>query len=112
MSRELERLRAEIDALDGQVLALLARRFRLVADIAREKARLGRAIADPEREARLVQGFEQAGRELGLEARLCTELLAAILATSKRLQERVRGELPGPPPRTDRPREPDARRPE
>ena len=55
MTKSLDELRRDIDAVDEQLLALLARRTEIVGGIAAAKQREGAPSHDPEREKRVVE---------------------------------------------------------
>jgi chorismate mutase/prephenate dehydratase len=76
--RELEALRQRIDALDEQVLALVAERARVVASIAALKRAEGVPLKDPARE-REILGRLQARRPDPLTEETVAALLQAIL---------------------------------
>ncbi len=67
---DVERLRAEIDGLDDQLLSLLARRIEVVRALGGAKRRAGRPAVDPTREREIVDrlGARPDGRALGREA--------------------------------------------
>jgi chorismate mutase-like protein len=52
---DLPRLRAQIDAIDGQILVLLNERLTLAADVGKAKAEAGAAVFAPDRENALMQ---------------------------------------------------------
>ena len=54
---DLSELRAEIEALDRQLLATLNRRLELVAAVRRHKDEAGERWIDPERETELLQAL-------------------------------------------------------
>jgi chorismate mutase / prephenate dehydratase len=58
-SAELERLRAEIDAVDRSLLDALNRRARLVEQVGALKRGSQTAVYEPSRERRIVEGLEQ-----------------------------------------------------
>jgi chorismate mutase len=59
---ELEVLRRAIDEVDGQLLALLSERVRLVLLVGDYKRKNGLAIYDPERERSLLERLSGAAR--------------------------------------------------
>lgn len=88
--RELERLRAEIDRIDGRLLALFLERMRVVDEIGAHKRKQGLPVRDEAREAELLAHIRaQAGQEQADEAEA---LFRALLATSRARQERGRGD--------------------
>jgi prephenate dehydrogenase len=88
---DLSELRAEIEALDRQVLETLNRRLELVAAVRRHKDAAGERWIDPEREAELLQALVAANggplSERGVRA-----VFAAILDV---LKQEVAAERPG-----------------
>jgi len=83
---DLQTLRAEIDALDHQLLALLAARLEVARTIGVTKRAQGMAIHQPEREAAMREDRLRLGRDLGLPQQLVLEVLEAMLEASKRGQ--------------------------
>ena len=57
----LAEIRAAIDAIDDQLLTLLAARTELALEAGDAKAELGRAVQDPEREAELLARISARG---------------------------------------------------
>jgi prephenate dehydrogenase len=88
---DLSELRAEIEALDRQLLETLNRRLELVAAVRRHKDAAGERWIDPEREAELLQALVAANggplSERGVRA-----VFAAILDV---LKQEVAAERPG-----------------
>ena len=56
---ELDRLRAQIDGIDAELLRLFERRMDCAAQIAEEKQRQNLAVFDPEREKAVLERKEQ-----------------------------------------------------
>jgi chorismate mutase/prephenate dehydratase len=67
---ELERLRAEIDAVDRELLAALNQRARLVEEVGRVKRATGGSIYEAAREARILEGLRRANTGPFLDAGL------------------------------------------
>lgn len=83
MTDELRAARAKIDALDGRIAALLARRFALAAPL----ARLKKKSSDPAREKRvLANARRNAGR--GIYASGAAAVFKEIIKQSRKLQRR------------------------
>jgi chorismate mutase/prephenate dehydratase len=82
----LESHRAGIDAVDRQILELLAERRRLTTDIASAKLNNGLAFHDIEREERLLAERVATARELGLDPGVVVRLWEQILDDSLRMQ--------------------------
>lgn len=88
--RELERLRDEVDRIDGQIVALLAERARTVDAIAAQKADLGLGVVDADRERRLLDRWIEAARASGLDEAVAEGVLEAVLEQSRaRVRARV-----------------------
>lgn len=86
MSRRLKRLRASIDETDDGLVRLLARRRRLVLELAKVKASLGAAIRDPARERALMRRVQRLGAARGLPKAFVAALYGFVLRHSKRAQ--------------------------
>lgn len=56
----LERRRQEIDRIDREIVALLSRRAWIAVLAGADKRALGLSVADPEREALVLQRIEEA----------------------------------------------------
>jgi prephenate dehydrogenase len=94
-SPELQETRELIDALDRELVGLLARRATLARRAGKAKAELGHPIADPEREARLLAERRAWAESLHLDADGIDELFRAILRFSRRAQRHpTRGDTP------------------
>ncbi|MDI1433624.1 prephenate dehydrogenase/arogenate dehydrogenase family protein [Polyangium sorediatum] len=85
-SQALRETRDLIDDLDREIVELLGRRAQLARRAAREKAKLGRPVRDPEREAELFEARRRWAAERGLDPASVHEIFDAILRFSRRLQ--------------------------
>ena len=90
---DLSELRAEIEALDRQLLETLNRRLELVAAVRRHKDEAGERWIDPEREAELLQALVAANGG-PLSERGLRSIFSAILDV---LKQEVAAELPARP---------------
>ncbi len=82
----LTQLRADIDALDGEILRLLARRAQLVVRIGDLKRATGTAVYDPERERDILDRLVRlAPTPLDAEAVRC--VFESIIDESRRIEE-------------------------
>lgn len=79
----IELLRKEIDAVDGELVALLKARFELSRAIGEEKKKLNRPVYDPAREEALLLRLEQQAAPYGGEVRVLYE---KIMELSRKLQ--------------------------
>jgi chorismate mutase/prephenate dehydratase len=85
--KELQELRARLDALDRRLLEDLGKRLETVADIARVKAEGLTFLRDHERESELLARVEDWARELGLDGFRTNEIFREIIAMSLKAQE-------------------------
>ncbi len=83
----LEALRREIVAVDGDLVALLARRLALVEEVGRVKRRLGLPTLDPPREAEVVRRAAELAREHGVDPELARDVLWRIMASARDAQD-------------------------
>src|SRR6185369_3340592 len=100
-SPELQETRELIDAVDHELLLLLARRVTLARRAGKAKAQLGHPILDPSREASLLAERRAWAESLQLDGEGVDELFRCILRLSRRAQreepggvETSRGDLP------------------
>ncbi|HEX7491650.1 MAG TPA: chorismate mutase [Candidatus Limnocylindrales bacterium] len=86
MTDDLDALRAEIDAVDREIVALLNRRARLGLDAGRAKVRSGLPITDSEREREVLVRVAMANDgPLPQDALLA--LYRKLMETIRRLEE-------------------------
>jgi chorismate mutase / prephenate dehydrogenase len=86
----LDELRSELTALDGEILALVARRQALSGEVAAVKRATGRATRDFAREREVILRGRTAALELGLEPDLAESLLRQLIQSSLATQEQAR----------------------
>ncbi len=80
--RDLAALRADLDGLDAELVALLAKRLALVAKIGETKASGTAGIRDAARERDVLQRVEAAARGLGVPVPLARKIFGEIIAHS------------------------------
>jgi prephenate dehydrogenase len=85
-SPALQEARNHIDALDEELVALLARRTELGLRAGRAKAELGLPIHDPERESAQLQARRAWAQERGLDPQGVEEVFRAVLRASRGAQ--------------------------
>jgi len=85
---ELGEARASIDALDRELVELLARRTRLAKRAARAKQREGRAVQDPGRERELLERRRRLAADHALDPEALSDVFEAILRFSRAEQRR------------------------
>ena len=83
--KSLAESRAEIDAIDRELVPLIVRRLEAVCDIAEAKRQTGVAVHDPVREKAILDGVaEAAGAEFGDEAKTVFETLFDVAKCRQR----------------------------
>lgn len=76
---ELETLRADIDAIDAQIVALLAGRFRITSKVGQLKARHALDPVDPDREAAQEARFRALAQVNGLKPELVLRIFRSVI---------------------------------
>ena len=87
---DLNQLRTELGALDGELLALVARRQALASAIGELKASLGRPTRDFTQEKEVLERARNTAASVGLSGDLATELVRLLIASSLTRQEQDR----------------------
>jgi 3-deoxy-7-phosphoheptulonate synthase len=80
--------RTEIDAIDREIVRLIARRREHAVAIAESKASRGMALRTPEREAELLTNLEDVAREHGIDPGDVRRVFELLLRQSRREQRR------------------------
>ena len=94
MSGDIDKLRTEIDALDGELVGLLQRRARLAQRIGALKG--GAPAYRPEREAQILRGVAARGGE-PLPAAALTRVFREVISACRGLEQAIRVAYLGPP---------------
>jgi len=84
---ELERCRAEIGAIDREIVSLLRRRVNLGLKTKSLKQELGLPILDPGREASVIRAAVESAREATLPEEPVREIFWRILSLSRTAQQ-------------------------
>ncbi|MCC6244608.1 MAG: bifunctional chorismate mutase/prephenate dehydrogenase [Gemmatimonadaceae bacterium] len=92
--RSLAVLRSMIDALDRDLLQIMARRMALVAEVAAYKRQYGVKIRDHQREREVLLDRSARARELGLPAGEIESMFRVLLRASRDHQAALRAEVP------------------
>jgi prephenate dehydrogenase len=85
-SPELKQAREHIDAVDREIVRLLAQRAGLSQRAARAKAMLGAPVLDASREAEVMGARKAWATELKLDAEAVADVFRAIMTMSRRAQ--------------------------
>jgi len=83
-----------IDALDRDLLQVMARRMALVAEVAAYKRLHGVRIRDPRREREVLDDRRERARELGLPVGEIESIFRVLLRSSRDHQAALRAEVP------------------
>jgi chorismate mutase/prephenate dehydrogenase len=86
----LEQLRERLTQVDRELIALIADRQRIVAEIGAHKIRTSVPTRDYEREREVLKGAREQARTLGLEANLAEQIMQLLIRASLTHQERTR----------------------
>ncbi len=92
--RPLPVLRSMIDAIDRDILQLLARRNGLIADVAEHKREHRLPIRDAQREREIIADRRQRGQQLGVNAELLESMWRLIMWASRDRQAALKAEVP------------------
>jgi chorismate mutase len=84
---ELGRCRDEIEAIDKEIINLLARRLELGKRTGTLKRAAGLPILDPTREAAVIRRVTAVARDAGLPPEPIREVFWQIVGMSRRVQE-------------------------
>lgn len=87
----LRDVREGIDALDREMLRLLAQRMELAMRAARAKASVGRGVRDPRREEQVLSARRESAEALGLDPDATSEIFRSIMNLSRAHQARGSG---------------------
>jgi len=84
---ELARCRAEIERIDNDIVALLAKRLSLGKRTGELKRLAGLPILDPTREAAVIRRVTGVARDAGLPSEPIREMFWQIVGMSRRAQD-------------------------
>lgn len=87
---ELTRLRTELDGVDAQLIAAVARRQQIVAEIGRIKHAAGKQLRDYQREREVLKHVRHRAQAASLEPELAENVLKLLIEASLTTQERDR----------------------
>ena len=93
-SPALRALRAQIDALDHELLGLLGQRMKLVAELARVKRSDRRKVRDSAREGEVLRDRAQVGAAQGLRADFVESVFRLVMRESRERQASLGVETP------------------
>lgn len=86
---ELADLRARIDQIDGELMRLIVRRFKICLEIGSRKHALNIPVFQPDRITEVVQRGERAAVESGLSAEFGRDLWNLLIREASALENLV-----------------------
>jgi chorismate mutase len=86
---ELEGFRAEIDAVDCQIVEALAKRFEICQRVANFKKQHGIAMMQPERVEAVKQRRRELGMQYGLDGDFMVALYSVIIQETCRMEDEI-----------------------
>lgn len=87
--RSLQNFRHQIDRVDGQIVALLSQRQKLVVHVARFKKRQNLPISQSAREKQLLASKRKLAKLHSLNPNFVVRLFKLIIATSKKIETKT-----------------------
>lgn len=87
----LEAMRAELDRIDAELVALLGRRFRMIRDVAEHKRVTGIAVMQPSRVKEVLATRLARACEAGLDPKLVERLWTTIITHACQVENAVGG---------------------
>jgi len=76
---DLDEIRVRLDAVDRDLVAVLAARSRLITEVIRFKRAHGMPVVDRAREDRMLDAIEDTARADDLDPRIARQVLRAII---------------------------------
>lgn len=83
----LDAIRADIERVDRDLVALVARRLELARRVGEVKRAAGLPVLDPAQEAAVVRRAGEAARELGVDDEALRDVFWRLIALARRAQE-------------------------
>lgn len=85
----LEQLRQQLDQLDGELMALMAKRQSIAREVAAAKRATGYPTRDYQREREVILGVRQRAEKLGLPGDLAEKVMRLLIRSSLTTQEQA-----------------------
>ena len=85
----LDELRRQLNGLDGELLALIAKRQAISREVAEAKRAMGKSTRDYEREREVILGVRAQAEQLGLPGDLAERVLRLLIRSSLTTQEQA-----------------------
>ena len=85
----LDELRQQLNQLDGELLALIARRQAISREVAAAKRATGHPTRDYKREREVILGVRRRAESLGVPGDLAEQVMRLLIRSSLTTQEQV-----------------------
>ena len=85
----LRALRKEIDAVDAEIVGLIAERLRIAEEIGREKRKDGKLIVDGDREQTVMRNIRRVATAKGVSVNHIEAIYEQIINASRRTEELI-----------------------
>ena len=85
----INQLRDEVDILDNQIIYLLAKRMKIIKEIALEKKKIGYPLIDKKREEQMKQNWLCKSQFFKIEDKPIQIIFNEILQMSKKTQHKL-----------------------
>jgi chorismate mutase/prephenate dehydratase len=85
----LRALRKEIDAVDAEIVGLIAERLRIAEEIGREKRKDGKLIVDGDREQTVMRNIKRVATAKGVSVNHIEAIYEQIIKASRRTEELI-----------------------
>jgi chorismate mutase/prephenate dehydratase len=85
----LRALRKEIDAVDAEIVGLIAERLRIAEEIGREKRKDGKLIVDGDREQTVMRNIKRVATAKGVSVHHIEAIYEQIIKASRRTEELI-----------------------
>ena len=100
-STDLEHIRGRLDALDRQLVEVLAERARLIGEVISYKRARSMGVVDRRREDHMLDRIESVAAAQGLDPRVARQVLRAVIDAFTLLEVEQLGPEPGRPDPAD-----------
>lgn len=86
---ELEKFRAEIDALDQELMDVIARRFEVVRRVGEYKAKAGLSVVQPERARLVIERAERLAAGMNVDPQFARKLYEMMIDTAHAMEHKI-----------------------
>lgn len=91
--KSLSELRDRLDAIDQEIVTLIAKRHEIIKEVAEYKQKKQLRTTDLDREKQVLENCQKTATEHNLDPLVVKEIFALLLKASKNLQNNIRSKL-------------------